>query len=238
MLKKSFIILIMLLMLVTFCNRVNATEIKTSLNIIQKASETKYLENNQGYISKEIVDSNVENGEVTIELKINNNKKEQENTENYENTEIYLMVSENIVNNEETLTNNINNIEKLVTKIFNKNSKTKVGIIGIKGTINDSKLDEETGKLITGDKDERKVNGSVNDAEIVVGLTNSLDTIKNGLQNMNSSKTKYRANLQAAIRLANKSYSNNTNKILISLYDNVPDIAIGVPGSFSYRWLI
>ena len=68
------------------CNSVKAVELKTTLNIIQYASETKYLENNQGYISKSIVDSNKDTGEVTIELKVANTKKGQENTEVYENT--------------------------------------------------------------------------------------------------------------------------------------------------------
>ena len=39
---------------------------------------------------------------------------------------------------------------------------------------------------------------------------------------MNPEKKKYYTNLQAAIGLARNSYSSNSNKILISLFDNVP----------------
>ena len=54
------------------------------------------------------------------------------------------------------------------------------------------------------------------------------EDLLNGLSLMNSSKTEYYTNLQAAIRLANNSYSNNVNKILVSLYDNVSSTAIGI----------
>lgn len=54
---------------------------------------------------------------------------------------------------------------------------------------------------------------------------------------MNSSKTRYYSNLQAAIKLANSTYSENTNKILISLYDGVPSVAIGVKSQVNTGWL-
>ena len=75
MLKKFFIILISIILIIGMCGSVNAAELKTSLDIIQKASETKYLENDQGYISKTIVDSNADTGEITIELKLSNTTK-------------------------------------------------------------------------------------------------------------------------------------------------------------------
>ena len=44
-----------------------------TLNVIQKASEIKYLENDQGNISKTIVNSDTEKGEVTVQIKLANN---------------------------------------------------------------------------------------------------------------------------------------------------------------------
>ena len=64
MLKKCFSIFAIILIL-GMCLNVNAAELKTKLDVITQASETKYLENDQGYISKTIVDSNAETGEVT-----------------------------------------------------------------------------------------------------------------------------------------------------------------------------
>jgi hypothetical protein len=210
-----------------------ANNSKTSLNIIQQASETKYLENDQGYISKTIVDSNASTGEVTIELKLSNTKEETEASNKYEDTEIYIMISENIVNDEEILEKNLNNISYLAQEILNLDSNIKIGIIGITGTVSNV-IENEDGSATFGDNDEVNVEGTEANAEIVVNPTNNVETILNGIKNMNSSKTEYRTNLQAAIRLANKSYSNNVNKILISLYDNVPSIAIGVMSGTSY----
>lgn len=227
MLKKFFIFLISIILMIGMCVNVNATELKTSFDVIQKASETKYLENDQGYISKTIVDSNSDTGEVTIELKLSNTAKDKEQTQKYDNTEVYLLVSENIANNEESFQKHFNNITTLTKKIFDTSSKTKIGIIGIKGTISDGKLGED-GKMTWGPKDEDDVNGSESNAEVVIKATSNQSDIQNSLKNMNSSHEKYRTNLQAAIRLANKSYSKDTNKILISLYDDVPSIAIGV----------
>lgn len=233
--NKIIVISLILFFISSIFSNSLAINLKTSLDIVQKASETKYLDNNQGNISKKIVDSNPDTGEVSIELKLENIKKEKEQKQIFENTEVYLLVSENISSDDKELSKYINNIEKLTSKIFKTNANTKVGIIGIKGTICDSYIDK-SGKQVTGEKDEGDVPGRVSDSEIVVELTNNVDSIKNGLQKMNSSKTKYYNNLQSAIRLANNSYSKNTNKILISLFDDVPLVSIGVKVKVNVGW--
>jgi len=211
-----------------------ATDLRTELKIVQQTAETKYLENDQGYITKSIIESDENTGEVVIDLGLSNITNITEDTkERHENTEILIMVSENIVNEEEKLNTYVSYIETLSTKVFEKSSNTKIGILGIKGTIFDGEEDEN-GNMIWGENDEGTVNGSEDNAEIILKPSSSSDEIKSSLQNMNSSKTKYRTNLQAAIRLANKSYSDNVNKILICLYDSVPNIAIGVHSQISY----
>ena len=90
--KKSInkIILILIAIIIgTSSSSVLATDLKTELNIVQKSSEKKYLENDQGYISKSIVDIDSDNGEVTIELKLSNTKKVVEE-KNY--TEVVLLM--------------------------------------------------------------------------------------------------------------------------------------------------
>lgn len=230
--KIWYITLIAVIILSLFSSAFAANE-KNVLNVVEGSSGIKYLENDQGYISKTIVDSNSDTGEVTIELKISNTKKETETSKIYDNTEIYILVPENLSNDSEKLATYTGYIEKLANNIFNKNSNTKIGIIGMKGTISDSTTDEN-GNMIWGENDEGEVKGTEENAEIVTELTNSVQTIKNGLNSMNTGKLKYHHNLQAAVRLANKSYSNETNKILISLYDGVPDIAIGVCKTTEY----
>ena len=232
--KKILSISLICFIILSMFSNVFASELNTKLDIVNKSSEIKYLENDQGYISKTIVDSDADLGKVTIDLSLSNITNITEDTkERYDNTEILIMVSENIVNEEEKLNTYVSYIETLSTKVFEKSSNTKIGIVGIKGTIKDMQEDEN-GNMILGENDEATVNGTEDNAEIVLTPSSDFNQIKLSLQNMNSSKIQYRTNLQAAIRLANKSYSNNVNKILICLYDNVPNIALGVCSHISY----
>ncbi len=203
MLKKFSIILISFILILGMSSNVKAQTLKTSLDVVQKASETKYLDKDQGSISKTIVDSNKDTGEITVELKLNNMKKEVE-------TEVYLIVPENISGQKENLSNTLNTAEKLVKGILNKDTKTKIGVIGTKGPTS----------LENG--------GTDKDAEIVVKPTRDVEGIKNGIKNMNPSKKYYYDNMQASLRLASKSYSSNKNKVLISLYDSIVWSAIGI----------
>ena len=232
--KKVINISLICFIILSMFSNVFATDLKTKLDVVQQSAETIYLENDQGYITKSIIESNENTGEVVIDLGLSNITNITEDTkERYENTEILIMVSENIVNEEEKLNTYVSYIETLSTKVFEKSSNTKIGILGIKGTISDGEVDEN-GNMIWGENNEGTVNGSEDNAEIILKPSSSSDEIKSSLQNMNSSKTEYRTNLQAAIRLANKSYSENVNKILICLYDSVPSIAIGVCSQVSY----
>lgn len=85
-----------------------------------------------------------------------------------------------------------------------------------------------------GKNNEGNVKGTADNAEIVIKPTSDINSIKSALNNMNPDKKSYFTNLQAGIRLANNSFSNEVNKILISLYDGAPSVAIGVKSDFSY----
>lgn len=232
--KKILSSLLILFIIFGMFSNVFASELNTKLDIVQQSGEIKYLEKDQGYISKSIVDSDVDYGKVTINLSLSNiTNSTTEEKENYDSNEIFIIVSENIVNNSENLNTYVQYINTLANKVFQKNSNTKIGIIGMKGTIKDTYVGED-GKMLVGENDESEVKGTAENAEIAVKLTKSVEDIQTGLQNMNSNKTTYRVNLQSAIRLANNSFSENANKLLISLYDGVPKIAIGVKSTYSY----
>lgn len=226
--KKSIsILLIALLSIILLSSNVFANTTKTKLDVVQKSAETKYLENNQGSISKSIINSNAEAGEVTVELKLDNSKITTDGQKKYDNTEVLIIVNENISKKSENLEKYTNYIKTLASNIFSKNANTKVGIIGMKGPIDDATVNEE-GKLVHGPNDQKTVNGTTANAEVIVEPTNDISAIQTGLQNMNTQKTVYYENLQAAIRLANNTFSSNVNRILVSLYDNVPTTAVGV----------
>ena len=201
------------------------------LNIIQKASETKYLDNDQGNISKTIIDSDAEKGEVTVEVKLSNTSKET-STKRFDNSEVFIIIPESS-KDEENQNKILTYVETLAQKVLAKSSNVKIGVIGMKGTISDTYTDEN-GKTFAGKNDQSDVNGTADNAECVVELTQDLTKLKTDLGKMNSEKTIYHNNLQAALRLAKNSFSNNTNKILISLYDNVPSIAIGIHSQITY----
>lgn len=59
------------------------------LLVIEESSETAYLENDQGYLDKSIVDYDSEAGEITIELSLAN---KSTTSTAYEDTEIFLVV--------------------------------------------------------------------------------------------------------------------------------------------------
>lgn len=79
--------------------------------------------------------------------------------------------------------------------MYAKDASAKIGIIGIKGTVNGHT--QVDGKWVATDDDEGDIPGNANNAEIVAKLTTNIDTLKNGLNSMNPEKKKYYTNLQA-----------------------------------------
>ncbi len=231
-LNKILGIFITIAILFGISSNVFAASSDRTLKVVKQSSGQQTFGDDQGFMSKDIVDYDADTGEVTVELKVSNTKKPGEEIE-YNESEIYIMVSENVALESTTLNRCISNIENLVKKILAVSQKTKVGIIGIKGTVYDGTEDED-GNMIWGPKDEGGVQGRDSDAEIVINPTGDLNAIKSALSNMNPTKTEYRPNLQASIRLARNSYTSNKNKVLISVYDDVPTIAIGVESQTSY----
>lgn len=201
MLKKLFTIVIMILLIIGMCGNVEAVE--TKLSIVKAEGETKQLENNQGNISNKIISCNDVKGTIKMQLSVSNTKP------TYETTEILILVDENLANNATKLNQYINQVSSLASIVFRLN--IKVGIVGIKGTIGDT-----------------DANGTASDAEVLIHATDDAQAITTALQNMNSGKATYNSNLQAAIKLAKSSYSNNVNKILINTYEDMPSTAIGV----------
>lgn len=107
-----------------------------TLNVIQKASEIKYLENDQGNISKTIVNSDTEKGEVTVQIKLANNAKEAEISTG---TEIFLVIDNSPSMDFVTASGKtrkeivINSTKSLVDSIFNNTTSASIGIIDFHG---------------------------------------------------------------------------------------------------------
>lgn len=203
MLKKCFSILITIILILGMCINVNAAELKTKLDVITQASETKYLENDQGYISKTIVDSNAETGEVTIELKLSNTKKKQENSDNShsngKNSEIFIIIDESgsmydKLANGKTRRETVREASKVLAKTILENYKNvKIGII----------------KFADG-------------AEMTSVLTDNFEQINTAIDTYTGGST----DLYDALVLAKNSYSqSDTNKLAVILTDGAPNKA-------------
>ena len=202
MLKKISIILILMLLMISMCGNVNAAELKTNLDIIQKASETKYLENDQGFISKTIVDSNSDTGEVTIELKLSNTAKE---VEKINDTEVFLVVDNSPSMDYNTSLGKtrkelvLNSASQLVESIFNNFSSVKVGLIDFHGYRNKY------------------------DATVRQKLTNDKSLVISAIDKQVTRSTVSGTNIDAGLQIAKENFSNGvSNKIIVLLTDGAP----------------
>lgn len=226
--KKIFIFLLIVMLVCIMPYSINAQDVQNSLNVIKMESETTYLDNSNGFFDNKITSFDSNLGTVNLELSLNNSSSNQDQeADHYENTEIFIILPE--VNSNETKTTYANYIETFANKVFEANSNTKIGIVGMNGTINDS--DENN---IATDNDESTIPGSMDDAEIITMPTTNVTDLVNGITNMNPENWKYHYNLEVAIRIAKNNFSDDVNRILISLYDNVPGIVIGETARVNY----
>ncbi len=211
MLKKIFMILVISILIVGMCGSVNATELKTELDVIQKASETKYLENDQGFISKTIIDTNKDTGEVTVELKVSNTAKE---IENETSTEAFIVVDNSLSMDYVTTSKEsrkklvLDSASKLVESIFDISKNIKLGLIDFHGA---------KGGLFG-------ESASINNASVRQKLTNNKSDILTAINMQLERETASGTNIQAGLKTAEKNFSSKAgNKVIILLTDGVPN---------------
>jgi len=224
MLKKILSSLMVIIFILGMCGNVNAAELKTELDIVQQASEIKYLENNQGYISKTIVDSNKDTGEVTIELKLSNTKKETEQV-TYDNTELIFVV-DNSYSMEEVVTETqtrrdvvISSAKEFTSELFGDVNNLKVGLVYYYG------FDSED----EGETSEQRY-GTLDTSKILTNLTNNENDLQNALTSLSTMNYNYGTNTDAGLQKAKSMFSSSktTQKFIILLSDGLPNHAVGV----------
>lgn len=224
MLKKSLGISIILILIISLCSSVYATELKTTLDVIQQASETKNLENDQGYVSKTIVDSNKDTGEVTIELKLSNTKKETEEII-FDSTEVIFVIDnsfsmEEIVSGTQTRRDIVIKAAKdFTSQLFKDVNNLKVGLTYYYGFDSD-----DEGKTTN------QSYGTIETAKILSNLTNDETSIQNALTSLSSMPYNYGTNTDAGLQRAKSMFSSSktAQKFIILLSDGVPNHAVGV----------
>ena len=208
---KVLIIVSLLFSIISMYTNVFAAELKTKLDVIQEASETKELENDQGYISKTIVNSNESTGEVTIELKLSNTKK---NIEKQMDTEIFLVVDNSpsmdfVTSSGKTRKELVlNSTSSLVEAIFNNSSNVKMGLIDFHG---------RTGGWF-GEP------ASIINATVRQNLTDSKETMITAIQKQLQRETEGGTNIDAGLQRAQQNFTKaNNRKIIILLTDGIPN---------------
>ena len=180
-----------------------ASDSKNELEIVKSASETKKIENGTGYISKSIVDSNSETGEVTIELKLSNTAQE---TENASETEIFLIIDNSpsmdfLAPDGQSRKNKIlDSAYKLTQEVFKLTSNVKIGLVDFDG-----------------------LTATIYSGHVRQELTNNEETIFKAISDCKARSTTSGTNIDAGMKRAIDSFSKtDNNKVIILLTDGVP----------------
>lgn len=203
--KTTSVFLITLIIFSIFYS-VFASNTNTLLEVVEKASKTEYLENNQGYISKTIIDSNANTGEVTIELKLSNTKNE---TSKSKNTEIILVIDNSVSMKFKTADGKtrksilLDSAKNFVNSIFETSNNVKVGIVKFCG---------EYGFWVP-----------ANAASLITKPTEKEEDVIEGITKIEKISTESGTDIQKGLIKAENAFSKDAgNKVIILLTDGCP----------------
>lgn len=206
--KKISLAIVLLIMLLT-THVFAATPV--TMEIVEDNICTIKL-NEESTFEKKIISSDLENYEVTLQLKVSNDAVKEVPT-----GEIMLVIdssdSMNDKVNDTTKTRKdlvLESANKLVENLLSLNNKTlKIGVVSFSATEDQTK------------------NGSAEDAQKVCDLSNDLKDLQTKISSIEG--TGYRTNLDAGLQLAKSSFtSEKNNKYLIVLTDGVPNLSVGI----------
>lgn len=203
--KTTSVFLITLIIFSIFYS-VFASNTNTLLEVVEKASKTEYLENNQGYISKTIIDSNANTGEVTIELKLSNTKNE---TSKSKNTEIILVIDNSVSMKFKTADGKtrksilLDSAKNFVNSIFETSNNVKVGIVKFCG--------------------EYGFWAPANAASLITKPTEKEEDVIEGITKIEKISTESGTDIQKGLIKAENAFSKDAgNKVIILLTDGCP----------------
>lgn len=219
---KKIALTIFLLIILMTTNVFAATEV--TMEIVED-NICKIDINEDCFFEKMIIDSHLENHQVTLQLKITNNSEVIIPT-----GELMLVIDSSdsmnqIVEGEATRKDFVlNSANKLVESLLEANpTSLKIGVI----TFSASSEKNDEGFLITGtEADAQKVCDFTNDLSV---LTEKISAIEG---------TGQYTNLDAGLQLAKSQFSTeNNNKYMIILTDGLPNLAVGINDLVTYDGL-
>lgn len=207
--KIISILLILLFVLSTTILATTTSSDKAKLEIVENNVCTISI-NNVAKFEKKIIDYNLEEKELTLELKVSNTAETLLNKP----SEIFLVI-DNSLSMKEEISTGVTRLEAVTdsaTTLANELLKietVKVGIVSFS----------------TGDEE-----GTITDANLLITPTAVKDNVTSAISTISNGDLGVRTNIDAGITLANQNFSEDCeNKFIVLLTDGVPNATIGGP---------
>ena len=236
--KKLYFVLVSFIFIFAMTSNVFASQnivINTDINTTTSTTTTansaggnttlELVENNictisvgdYGKFEKKLTEFNKEEKSATLTLTFTNTKTVEEK---YKDVEIFFVIdnSTSMLQQYNGVTRKqavINSAKSLVDKLFESNPNVEIGIVGF------SSSDQE---------------GTINDASLRLGLSNSKDEIQSAITNLTDFQDGPRTNIQAGLTVAQNNFTTEEGKerYIVLLTDGVPNTTItGVTQTYS-----
>lgn len=214
--KKMLYVLTLFLLLLAFsCESFAANPLMSQETTSLELVENNTCTINVGTLAKlerKITRFSKEERSITVTLTVSNIKTVEQVQKPLE---VFLVID----NSSSMVSNSINGITRkqavihsantLVDKLFAATSNAKIGVVSF------SSLDSTKGET----------EGTLNDAQLVLGLNNSKTDIQSAIKSIETTTAGPRTNIEAGITIASQNYSSNenTNRYMIVLTDGVPN---------------
>lgn len=206
---KLKILLIFFLLITLTATFSNASYTNVTMSVVEEPTATIKFGTNST-LERSVISKNLENKEITMQLKITNNE------ESLKPTGEIMLVIDNSKSMLESVTDTqtredlvINSAKTLITNLLEDNTKLKIGIVSFSTNSDISK------------------EGTIADAKIISELTNDTDHLISSVSSIEYDGP--RTNLDAGITLAQQYFTQDTDsshKYIIVLSDGVPNVAI------------
>lgn len=183
----------------------------TSLEVVEDNVCTIEIEDLSRF-EKKITNFNAEEKSVTLTLSITNTKSFEETRDN---AEIFLVIDNSTsmiradVNGKTRKESVIDAASTLVDKLFKSNPEANIGIVSF------SSLDSSAGET----------EGTIEDAKLMLNLSNSKDEVQKAITTLGDSKTGPRTNIEAGLTLAEQNFTDTEDmqRYIVLLTDGVPN---------------
>lgn len=232
--KKILSIFLMISMV--FVNMMPVSAAGYKLNIEKESAEVKKLENQQGYISKKIVASDLENGEVTVELTVANSKSTSEEVSDV--PEIMIVVDNSISmaflmsNGVSRKTATMTALKQLVNSIYSAAPTAKVGLVRFAGKTSAANFtcDDYNIESVCGNGESTfyyKGNASSYLMQSLTDNKNEMLSAVNNLENLDTPwlyGTESSTDIASGIKTAYNAFSGKSkNKTIVLISDGLPN---------------